>query len=263
MVEVTTVTAEPAGLRGASASNAPLAQRRTRRAYLAISLAVVAIVGWGFWPSYFRPLLHGGVHKFWIIHVHAAIFIGWLILVVTQASLVATGHIDLHRRVGTVGIAYGILVSCIGSIISFASPILHVQAHQMPVERASLTVLYNLTDMLVFSGFFAAAIIYRRTPELHKRLILSATVGLASAAVGRVLPGGSLVYLLVWLTPIFAAMAVDLWVKRRVHPVWLISVPIFVLTFIQGRDLFHFAHLAHSGPGAHRSVLVMYPVDCA
>lgn len=230
MVDLTTVSAEPNGLRAGSAGNAPLAQRRMRRAYLAIVLAVVAIVGWGFWPSYFRPLLHGGVNKFWIIHIHATVFIGWLILVVAQASLVATGHIDLHRRVGRVGVAYGILVACIGSLVSFMAPILHVQAHQMPVERASLVVLYNLTDMLVFSGFFAAAIIYRRSPQRHKRLILSATVGLSSAAVGRVLPGGSLVYMLVWLSPLFASMAVDLWIKRRLHPVSLISLPIFVLT---------------------------------
>lgn len=230
MVEDTPVTAESTGMQGASAGRASLPLRRTRRAYLAISLAVVAIVAWGFWPSYFRPLLHGAVHKYWIIHVHAVVFIGWLILVVTQASLVATGNIDLHRRVGQVGIAYGILVACIGAIISFATPILHVQAHQMPLERASLTVLYNLTDIFVFSGFFAAAIVSRRAQEWHKRLILSATIGLSSAAVGRVLPGGSLVYLLVWLSPMLASMAVDLWVMRRVHLVWLISLPIFVMT---------------------------------
>lgn len=232
MVDVTTVGLQSTGLRGASAGTTPLAQRRTHRAYLAIALAAVAIVGWGFWRTYFRPLLHGGVNKYWIIHVHAAVFIGWLILLVTQASLVATGHTDLHRRVGRVGIAYGMLMACIGSIISFAAPILHVQAHQMPVERASLVVLYNLTDILVFSGFFAAAIMYRRTPEWHMRLILSATVALLGAAVGRVLPGG-LVYLLVWLSPIFASMAVDLWIRRRLHPVSLISLPIFVLASLK------------------------------
>lgn len=229
MVDVTAAANESTGVRGTSTGNGPFARRRMRRAYLAIALFAVAIVGWGFWPSYFRPLSHGGVNKYWIIHVHAAVFIGWLLLLVTQASLAASGHIDLHRRVGRVGIAYGILLACIGSVISFASPILHVHDRHVPVDLASMSVLYNLTDMVVFSGFFATAIIYRHMPERHKRLILSATVALLGAAVGRVLPGGSLLYLLVWLSPLFASMAVDLWIKRRLHLVSLISLPIFVL----------------------------------
>jgi hypothetical protein len=100
----------------------------------------------------------------------------------------------------------------------------------MPVARASLVVLYNLTDIFAFSGFFVTAMIYQRTPELHRRLILSATVALLSAAIGRVLTAGSLVYMLVWLSPIFASMAVDLWTKRRLYLVSIVSLAILVLT---------------------------------
>ena len=45
-------------------------------AYLVIALGVAAMVVAGFWPSYFGPLLHGGADRHWIIHVHAAVFIG-------------------------------------------------------------------------------------------------------------------------------------------------------------------------------------------
>ena len=44
---------------------------------------------------------------------------------------------------------------------------------------------------------------YRGHPELHKRLILNATVALLGAAVGRVLPV-SFAYLVVWLSPLFS-----------------------------------------------------------
>ena len=129
---------------------------------------------------------------------------------------------------GKVGLVYGGLVFCLGVIVSFASPILHVQAHQMPVERASLTVLYNLTDTLVFGAFFSAAMIHRRRPELHKRLILSATITLTSAAVGRTPFSLHAEYLAVWLLPLFASMAVDVVTQRRVYAISWISLVVFI-----------------------------------
>ena len=39
--------------------------------------------------------------------------------------------------------------------------------------------------MILFAGFFGAAVAYRNKPEIHKRLIIAATVALAFAAVGR------------------------------------------------------------------------------
>jgi hypothetical protein len=200
----------------------------SRRAYLGIVLVLAATVGWGFWPSYFGPLLHGGVSRPWIVHVHAAVFLGWIGLLVVQASLVSTGRISAHRRLGRVGIVYGSVVFCVGLIVSIAAPVLRVRAHQITVEHASLVVMYNLTDMLVFVALFTAAMVQRHRPEWHKRLILSATVGLSSAAVGRVLPGASASYLFVRLFPLLASMAVDLAMQRRVYAVSWLSVLLFL-----------------------------------
>ncbi len=76
-------------------------------AYPAIGLAIAGMVTWGFWRSYFGPLIGGGVTRPWIIHVHAAVFVGWVVLFVTQASLAAFGRIAFHRRLGRVGSSYG------------------------------------------------------------------------------------------------------------------------------------------------------------
>ena len=201
----------------------------SQRPYFFIVLGVAAMVVWGFWPSYFGPLLRGGVERHWIIHVHAAMFLGWIILLVTQASLVTAGQQRLHRRVGKFGIAYGIAVLCMGTIVSFAAPVLRLHAGQMSAAVASMVVLYNLTDMLVFGGFFAAAVAQRRNSDWHKRLILSATIALAAAAVGRVLPENGWLYIGVWLSPLLASMLVDLATRRGLHPVSLISLPVFLL----------------------------------
>ena len=70
----------------------------------------------------------------------------------------------------------------------------------------------------------------RRQPEIHKRLILAATVALAFAAVGR-MEFRQRSFPLVWLSPLFAAMAFDAFSRRRVHPVHFISVTVFAVAF--------------------------------
>ena len=164
--------------------------------------------------------------------MHAAVFVGWLVLLVAQASLISAGRVRLHRRVGQAGMLYGVLVLCVGLVVSVGAPALRVRAGQLPLDAAGLVVSYNLMDMLLFGGFFVAAMAYRGSPELHKRLILSATVALLGAAVGRVLPA-SFAYLVVWLSPLLAVVGVDLSTARRIHPVSLLSVTLFVVAFFK------------------------------
>ena len=94
-------------------------------------------------------------------------------------------------------------------------------------------MLLPLFDMVLFGGFFGAAVAYRRKPEIHKRLILAATVALAFAAVFRMSFQSPVVFLLVWLSPIFAGMAFDVVTRRRVHPVYVISVAVMAVAFVR------------------------------
>ena len=204
---------------------------RTRRFYLAITLILIAMVVRGFWPSYFGPLVSGGVTRPWIIHLHGVIFVGWMALLLAQVSLVAMGRVRLHRRVGNIGIAYGFLVLAIGLAVTFVAPVLHVRAGEWTLDRAAGFILLPLVDMVLFAGFFGAAIAYRRVPETHKRLILAATVALAFAAVARMSFRSPLVFLLVWLSPLFAAMAFDVFTRKRVHPVHFVSVAVLAVAF--------------------------------
>jgi hypothetical protein len=107
-----------------------------------------------------------------------------------------------------------------------------VRASEWTVDRAARFLLLPLADMALFAGFFGAAVIYRRRPEIHKRLILAATVTLAFAAVVR-MSFSPLVLLPVWLSPIFAAMAFDIWTRGRVHPVHYLSTGILSVTFVR------------------------------
>lgn len=201
-----------------------------RRLHLGLAIGLLLTIFGGFWPSYFGPLLHGtSVQRATVVHVHAAVFAVWAMLVVVQASLVASGRIVTHRRLGIFAALYGALVFAMGLIVSVAAPVLRVHAAQMNAGQASLVALYNLTDMLLFGGFFVAALLKRKVPDLHRRLMLSATIALAGAAVGRIIPGNSPWYLVVWLWPLLALISVEGWTRRRVHFVSMLSLVLFVL----------------------------------
>lgn len=195
-----------------------------RRVYVAISVLVVAIAFVGFWPSYFGPLLAAGaVGQPAIIHFHAAIYVGWLLIFVTQTVLAATGRVAAHMKLGNFAIGYGVLVIAAGLMAAFGMFVLRVRAGS--VVEAQGRLLGPLVDMSVFAPLFAAAIYYRRRPELHKRFMVVATTYLLVAAVGRMPflgePRNVYVLHLIWMAPILLALAHDFWRRRRVHPIYV------------------------------------------
>ena len=221
----------------------------TRRFYIGISLLAVLIAAMGFWPTYFGPLLAGTADHPPVIHVHAAVFVGWLALFGTQAGLAATGQIALHRKLGEVGIWYGVVVIIVGLITAFSQFADRVEAGRL--EEAQTRLLAPFSDMIVFPIFFGAAVYYRRQPELHKRLMLVATTTLLVAAalrmsfLGEPLPRP--LRLAIWFSPILLGMAYDLIKRRSIHPVYIIGLAALYLLSMRGALVDTDAWLAFSG----------------
>ena len=201
-----------------------------RRLYVGLALLAIAIAAFGFWPTYFGPLVAGTVAKAAVIHLHAAVYVGWLALFLTQAALAATGRTASHVKLGRFAIGYGVLVIVVGLITAFARFAVRVRAGEAAAAQAQL--LGPLLDM-VFAPLFTAAIYYRRTPELHKRLMIVATTALLIAAVTRMpilgSPPNRLLLHLIWTAPILVAMAHDFWRQRRVHPIYVLGLVVLVL----------------------------------
>jgi hypothetical protein len=212
----------------------PRARAARSRIYVGLAALVTAIVAAGFGRSFFGTFVGGVAHP-WIIHVHAAVYVGWLALLIAQASLAARGRIALHRKVGNFGIAYGVLVFALGLVVAIAMPVINFHAGLWDAARAETFLAIPLVDMLLFGGLFAAAIAYRGRPDIHKRLIVVAAVAIMFAAVNRALVNagllagdataftGMLPRLALWYSPVLVAMAHDLATRRRIHPAYLIG----------------------------------------
>ena len=200
--------------------------------YVTLAVAMTMMVVAGFWATYVGPLLRGNADRPWLFHLHGAVFLGWMGLLVVQATLVSIGRTRLHRRVGTAGMAYGALVVALGLAITFVATSTHMASGAWDADSAAAFLLLPLGDMALFAGFFGAAVAYRRRPELHKRLILLATVALLFAAVARVVPvEPPSIFLLVWLAPLGVAMLHDWRTRGRVHQVYGIGLVILLVAF--------------------------------
>ena len=204
------------------------------RFYVALAAFMVGIVLVGFWPSYFGPMLRGNVTRPLVIQMHGIIFVGWMALLVTQVLLAARGRVDLHRKVGRYGIVYGFVVLAMGIVAGPAASVIHIRAGEWTPDRGAGFLLVTFGDMVLFGSAFAAAVAYRRRPEIHKRWMLAATVALLFAAVGRMkfLDPQPLLAAAVWLSPMFIGMAHDWMTRRTVHSVYIIaSVVLFLGAF--------------------------------
>ncbi len=198
-------------------------------------MMAIAIVG--FWPTYFSHLLKGTLDKVPVIHLHAVVFMGWLVLVVTQAALAGRGRIPLHRKVGRVGVAYGVLLILAGWLTAITQFATRVRAGDL--ELAERRLFAPLTDMLFFAPVLWAAWAYRRKPEIHKRLIVVATTVLLIAAVHRIAflggpPPPLALLLAIWLAPIGIGVAHDVLTRRLIHPVYILGIALVLLMKLRG-----------------------------
>jgi hypothetical protein len=212
----------------------PKARAARSRVYVGLAALICAIVAAGFGRSFYGTVAGGVAHP-WIIHVHAAVYVGWLVLLVAQAVLAARGRIAQHRKLGNFGIWYGVLVFALGVAVAIAMPVINFHAGLWDAARAETFLAIPLADMLLFGGVFAAAIAYRRRPEIHKRLMIIAAVAIMFAAVNRALVNAGLLLgdatafaagpwrPLLWYSPVLVAMAHELVTRRRVHPAYVIG----------------------------------------
>src|SRR6266850_1277290 len=199
--------------------------RPERRFFTGMALAILATVIVGFSRSFFlRPLFpEWPSPSETIFYVHGVVFAAWIVLLVVQASLVAGGRTELHRRIGPFSAVLAVAMVVLGTLGALIAA--HRATGFVGIAIPPLQFLaVPLFDMILFATFVWLAIAQRRNPQSHKRWMLLATVNLVTAANARwpgVLPLGPLAFF--GLTDLFViALAIwDFRTRGRLHPVTL------------------------------------------
>ncbi len=136
----------------------------------------------GFGPTYyFAGVFHAPLPST-IVHVHGAIFTCWILLLVTQTSLVAAHRVDLHKRLGIAGFSLAVLMVIVGV---WAATDRLARGTSPPRFDPYFFYLIPITDMLIFATLIFFAFRLRRDSSAHKRIIYVATTGLLIAAIAR------------------------------------------------------------------------------
>lgn len=217
---------------GVRVINVKMRNRRITHAFhIAAVVYMTIVVLVGFWPSYFGQLFGDVPDRHWVIHLHAMVFTGWLLLLLVQVSLVAAGNTKFHRKLGIAGGVYGILILVLGVSAAFVLPLGNIAAGLWTMEEAASFLILPLGDMLIFSGLFGAALYYRKKSEIHKRLILAASVMLVFPAAARIFGEADIpALMLLWLAPMVAGMILDGILHRKVHPAYLAGFAVLLLS---------------------------------
>jgi hypothetical protein len=139
-----------------------------------LALAVTAI---GFWRTFFSQLGNVDAVHMW----HGATSTGWLVLVLTQASLIGARNYRLHRIIGWASIA--LFLSLLASSWNVLALMLSGKGSPMPFELAKLFALSDVTALPLFAIAYVGAIVWRKDRHVHSRLItVTLFAGLLPAA---------------------------------------------------------------------------------
>ena len=206
-----------------------------RRFYVALAVFLFAMIVVGFWPSYYGPLVRGAAKAPLILHIHGVIFIGWMLLLIAQTAFAARGDLRTHRKLGTFGIYYGTVVWLMGLLVSFVAPVINVNSGRWTVPEAAAFFPIPFGDMVLFGGYFLAAVRTRARPEPHKRYMVMATIAVAFAAAFRLQGLGVAIPLAIaiWYVPLAICMLYDYRSKGRVHPIYLAGAVVMAFALLR------------------------------
>jgi len=194
-----------------------------RRLYILAAIVTPLIVLAGFARTYYlKPFFNTPDLPGRIVHLHGIVMTAWVLLFITQVSLVAKRKTRLHQRLGIAGGMLAALVVIVGVLTALFA----AARGATPGPPALAFLVVPLGDMLVFSVLIGLALYFRRKLPVHKRLMLLAAINLLTPAIARIplsfiANGGPLAFFGLTDLVLLAFVAYDTVKHRRLHPVFL------------------------------------------
>jgi hypothetical protein len=170
-------------------------------AYASVTLAAAVFVG--FAPTfYLRPWFTTSPLPSTLVAVHGVVFSLWIVILGIQVALIRAHRRDLHRRFGIAGAVLAVLMA----LVAIPTPVAQAKrffAIGVPPGFPPMGVMFALSEVgvIVFVALAGAGLYFRRRVDVHKRLMMLATIEIALAGVDRALQR----------TPLFAVSGLFGW----------------------------------------------------
>jgi hypothetical protein len=222
--------------------------------YVFMAVLLIAIVLVGFIPDSIQKVsaVSAGQRPAFpfAMHLHAVLMGAWMLLLLTQTTLMATGRKSLHMQLGVAGMILAPALVIAGLILvptniqSFTEFVAGAPPEAQAEVTGFLQFMTNIALVQIRAGvcFLLLVILAlaarKRDSGLHKRLIILATIVPLPAALDRMpflyntFPGSPLTVDLWPLLAIAPMFAWDLYRGRDIHRAYWIYAIVMVPTAI-------------------------------
>lgn len=234
----------------------PVAGAIDRWIYVFMAGWFIVIAVFGFIPDWLTSVsaINAGQSQPFtaVMPLHASLMVAWLLLLLIQAILMATGRAARHQALGRIAFALvpAMVMTMLVAIVASYRAGWHFALSAPPSLRAaqlnflnhsSGAILGPLQGALSFPLFIFIALRARRTdPNLHKRMMFLATAALLPAALVRMswlptFPFAFSIYLIAVLLPMVLWDVIRTRGVPKAYLIWLaIWAPLEVADFLLG-----------------------------
>jgi hypothetical protein len=214
-------------------SNSLVDRRSKFAAGIALGMLAVNLVGFG--PTlYLRPFFDVPAIPGYL-YVHGAIGSGWFILLVVQTLLVANHRVKVHRQLGWVGaaLATSVLLSGLYTSTNMVSRNVALGlTTEADIALYSVVTAADRAAFVVFPTLVLLAVWFRRRADVHKRLMLIASLSILGPAVARIAswygPFPNPVSIVLIWSFIAALLIHDVMSRRRPHVATVLALLFFL-----------------------------------
>ena len=214
--------------------------------FFSITMLIGAAVFYGFGSEYVRFRAEYFPFPSLLVYFHAGLFFSWMLLLLTQASLVSAGDVAWHRRLGIAGF---FLLCCmpIAGALTVTAAVAH---NRFPPGFDGPWVFYydSIASLLAFAGLAYFALRYRNSPQTHKRLILLATLVIGEAGIFRWpmhwIHAISYGVTMVTYSFLLLIVAYDFSSRKRIHPATLWG-GLFLILYEETQNLIGHSQVWH------------------
>lgn len=164
----------------------------SRDSYRLTSIFMILIilgVQWGFYRPYLSQF-PDFIDKTPVIHIHGALLMIWMVLLVLQPLLIYMKKVNWHRMLGKISWVMGPLIIVSMFLVGKGSYWRGIDF--IPLSEGSFTEADNLTFMVLdirgfisFAIFWALAMAYRKDSSAHMRYMIATGILAIGPGVGR------------------------------------------------------------------------------
>jgi hypothetical protein len=186
--------------------------------FSAMALLALLIVLVGFAQSYFLAGMVRAKLPNVLVHVHGALFVAWIVLLVAQTGLVVVRRVRWHMALGLLAVVTAPLMVVVGIWTTLDS----IHRNNGAGPPPEILLLGNTSSILIFAILIGWGMLARYNAVAHKRLMILGTLSILGPAIDRWHLGLPVTLAIILLLPLLV-VAYDLWSRRKVQRATMVA----------------------------------------